>query len=187
MSATMARQVGRVQLGQSDMRLALNMAKIAKGVFSGAAIKETKQLIKQPRADVREEKKRAVKFSGHQKVKAALERLPAMVYTNHTAGCLPCQNGTAKNHVIRWRSKGTATPPPKLVAPLPGMPPAPAGDTEGNERYVIEGMPSRCVYMHSPLPNTQFFFHNAIAKDSKRDKDVIPDLLSTLSAAWKYR
>jgi len=38
MSATMARQGGRVQLEQSDMRLALNMAKMAKGRFSCAAI-----------------------------------------------------------------------------------------------------------------------------------------------------
>jgi hypothetical protein len=37
--------------------------------------------------------------------------------------------------------------------------------------------------MHSPLPNTQFFNHNAFAKNGKRDKDFIPDLLSTLSAA----
>jgi Ni,Fe-hydrogenase I large subunit len=47
-------------------------------------------------------------------------------------------------------------------------------------------MPSRCVYMHSPLPNTQFFNHNAFAKERKRNKAFIPDLLSTLSAAWKY-
>jgi hypothetical protein len=33
MSATMARQGGRVQLEQSDMRLALNMAKMAKEGF----------------------------------------------------------------------------------------------------------------------------------------------------------
>jgi hypothetical protein len=37
--------------------------------------------------------------------------------------------------------------------------------------------------MHSPLPNTQFLNHNAFAKDSKHDKDFIPDLLSTPSAA----
>jgi len=187
MSATMARQVGRVQLEQSDMRLALNMAKIAKGGFLRAAIKETQQLIMKPRADVQEEKKLGVEFPGHQKVKAALERHLAMVYKNHTAGCLPCQNGTANNPVTRWRSKGTATPPPEPAEPPPGMPPSPAGDTEGNERYEIEGMASRCVYMHSPLPNTRFFNHNAIAKESKRNKDVIPDLLSTLSAGWKYR
>jgi len=38
MSATMARQGGRVQLEKSDMRLALNMAKMARGGFSRAAI-----------------------------------------------------------------------------------------------------------------------------------------------------
>jgi hypothetical protein len=41
--------------------------------------------------------------------------------------------------------------------------------------------------MHSPLPNTQYSNHNAFAKDSQRNKDFIPDLLSTPSAAWKYR
>jgi hypothetical protein len=62
----------------------------------------------------------------------------------------------------------------------------PPGDAEGNERDEIEGMASSCVYMHSPHPKTQFFNHNAFAKDSKCDKDFIPDLLSTLSGAWKY-
>jgi hypothetical protein len=160
---------------------------MAKGGFSHAAIEETQQLIKKPRAEVREEKMRGVEFPGHQKVKAAMERHPAMVHTNHTAGCLQCQNGTAKNLVTRWRRKVTAAPPPEPAALPPGMPPAPPGDAEGNERNEIEGMPSRCVYMHSLLPNTQFFNHNAFAKDRKRDKDFIPDLLSTLSAAWKYR
>jgi len=187
MSATMARQGGRVQLEQSDMRLALNMAKMAKGAFSRGAIEETQQLIKKPRAEVREEKKRGVEFPGHQMVKAAMERHPAMVYKNHMAGCLPCQNGTGKNPQTRWRRKGTAAPPLEPAAPPPGTPPAPSGDAEGNESYEIEGMPSRCVYMHSPLPNTQFFNHNAFAKESKLHKDYNPDLLSTRSAAWKYR
>jgi hypothetical protein len=53
----MARQGGRVQLEQSDMRLALNMAKMAKGGFSHAAIKETQQLVKKPCAEVQEVKK----------------------------------------------------------------------------------------------------------------------------------
>ena len=52
MSATMARQGGRLQLEQSDMWLALNMAKMAKDGFSRAAIEETKYLIKTPRAKV---------------------------------------------------------------------------------------------------------------------------------------
>jgi len=52
MSATMATQGGRVQLEQSDMRLALNMAKMAKEGFSRAAIEETQFLIKKPWAEV---------------------------------------------------------------------------------------------------------------------------------------
>jgi len=54
MSATVATQEGRVQLEQSDMRLALNMAKMAKAGFSRAAIEETQFLIKKPRAEVQE-------------------------------------------------------------------------------------------------------------------------------------
>jgi hypothetical protein len=70
-------------------------------------------------------------------------------------------------------------PLPKTPPSL-GMPPAPYGDINGNECYEVEGM---FVYIHSPLPNNQFFNHNAYAKDSKCNKDFIPDLLSILSAA----
>ena len=73
MSATMARQGGRVQLEQSNMRLALNKAKIAKEGFSGTAIQQTKILMKKPCAEVRDEKKRGVEFPGHQDVKAAIQ------------------------------------------------------------------------------------------------------------------
>jgi len=52
---------------------------------------------------------------------------------------------------------------------------------------VIARTPSRCVYMHSPLPNKQYFHHYAYAKNSKCDKDFIPDLQSTLSASSKER
>jgi hypothetical protein len=128
-----------------------------------------------------------VELPGHQNVKAAKERHPVMVYQNHTAGYLPCHNGTAKKPQTRWRHTGTATPATEPAAPPPRMPPAPPGYTKGNARDEIEGMPSRCVYMHSALPNTQFFNHNAFAKESKRDKHFIPDVLSTLSAVWKYR
>jgi len=73
MSATMAGQGGRVQLEQSDMRLALNMAEMAKGGFSRAATEEMQHLIKKPHAEVREEKTRSVGFPGQSKVKAAIE------------------------------------------------------------------------------------------------------------------
>jgi len=55
MSATVARQGGCVQLEQSDMRLALDMAKMAKEGCLWAAIEETQYLIKRPRTEVREE------------------------------------------------------------------------------------------------------------------------------------
>jgi hypothetical protein len=48
MSATMARQGGRVQLEQSDMGLAFNMAKMAKVGFLGAVIEETYQPNQKP-------------------------------------------------------------------------------------------------------------------------------------------
>jgi hypothetical protein len=175
MSATMSRQGGRVQLEQSDMRLALNMAKMAKGEFPRAAIDEMQQLIKKPGAEVQEEKERGVEIPGHQKVKAAPERHPAMVYKNQTDGCRPCQNGTAKSQQTRWRRKATAAPPPEPAAPPPGtLPPpgtpcAPLGDSDGHESYEIEGMPSLCVYIHSSHPNPPFFNHNTYAKDSKCD------------------
>jgi hypothetical protein len=101
MSATMARQGGRVQLEQSDMLLALNMAKMAKEGFSRAAIEETKYIIHNPHTEVREEKKRGVEFPVHNKVKAAIQRHPAMLRHNQTSGCLPCQTGTAKNPQTR--------------------------------------------------------------------------------------
>jgi len=97
MSATMARQGGRVQLEQSDMRLVLSLAKMAKEGFSRAAIEETKYLIKKPRTEVGAEKKRGVEFPGHKRVKAAIQRHLAMLRHNQTSGCLPCQNGTSRN------------------------------------------------------------------------------------------
>jgi len=84
MSAIMARQGGRVQLEQSDMCLALNMAKMAKGAFSSVAMKETQYLIKKPRPAVQEGKKRGVEFPWHNKVKAAIESHLAMLRHNQT-------------------------------------------------------------------------------------------------------
>ena len=55
MSATMARQGVRVQLEQSDMRLAFNMSTIANEGLSGTTVEQIKQLIKKPHVEVREE------------------------------------------------------------------------------------------------------------------------------------
>ena len=64
MSATMARQGGWVQLEQSNMCLALDIAK-SKGGFSCAAIEGIQYHINTPPTEVREEKKRGVEFDGH--------------------------------------------------------------------------------------------------------------------------
>jgi len=90
MSATMARQGGQVQLEQSDMHLALNMAKMAKGGFSRSTKEETQFLIKEPCSEVQEEKKQGVEFPGHKNIKAAMERNTTMLRVNPTDGCLHC-------------------------------------------------------------------------------------------------
>jgi len=126
----MGRQGGWVQLEQSDMGLALNMAKMAKGGFSHSTIEKTQKLIMTPCAEVREDMLRGVLFPGHNKVKAATERHSAMVRENQTDGCLPCQNGTAKNPQTRWRHKGTGAPPPQQAPYRPGTPPTLSADSQ---------------------------------------------------------
>jgi len=183
MSATMARQGGRVQLEQSDMRLALNMAKMAKKGFSRAAIEETKYLIKKPPAKVREEKKRGVESPGHKKVKAAIQRHPAMLRQNQTSGCLPCQNGTAKNPQTRWRRKGTGAPPPdqrrertpELTPPLPGMPPAPTGNISGVQPSQMVNLPAGYTYSNAALPCTESFDDEETEHDTDFDPDMLTD------------
>jgi len=183
MSSTMARQGGRVQLEQSNMRLALNMAKMAKEGFSHAAIEETKYLIRKPRAEVREEKKRGVEFPGHQKVKAAIQRHPAKLRHNQTSGCLPCQNGTTKNPETRLRCKGPGAPPParrrvrtaEPTPPLPGSPPAPTGNISGAQPAEIVNLPAGYSYSHTALPCAEFFKDD---EDTEHKSDFDPDMLT---------
>jgi len=186
MSATMARQGGWVQLEQSDMSLALNMARMANGGCSRAAHEETQILIKKPGVEVREETKRGVDFPVHQDVKAAMKRQPAMLWENQTDGCLPCQNGTAQNPQTRCRRKGTGAPPPeRLRQPTPELTPhppetspVPPSSNEAAHISSIEGVPPGYVYIHTPLPSAQFFNHDAYVQDHKRDKHFDPDLLT---------
>jgi hypothetical protein len=67
MSATIARQGGHVQLEQLDMRLALNMVKMAIGGILHSAIKEMGYLNKKPCGTVREESKQVVEFPGQKR------------------------------------------------------------------------------------------------------------------------
>jgi len=194
MSPTMARQGGWVQLQQSDMRLAFNMAKMAKGGFSRAAILETQHLIKTPRGEVREEKKRGVAFPGHRKVKAVIEQHLAMVHEHHTDSCLPCQHGTAKNPRTRWRRKGTDTPPqvqrkqptPELTPPPPTMPPAPPGDKNCARSSKIPNLPTGYEYKHAPIAGAEFFNLDTYAEDREHDEDFIPDLRNDEGTSTGY-
>jgi len=186
MSATMATQGGRVQLEQSDMRLALDMPKMAKGGCSRAAMEESQFLIKKPRGEVQEEKQWGVEFPAHKNVKAAMERHPAMLWENQMDGCLHCQNGPAQDPQISRRRKSKGAPPPEcLRQPTPGPmphppcpPPVPLGNIEAAHLSEIQGVPPGYVYIPIPLPSAQFFNRDAYAKGRKRDKDFHPDLLT---------
>jgi hypothetical protein len=90
----MARQGRHVPLKLSDMCLALNMAKMAKGRFSQCSKEETQYLIKKFRAKIREEKMWGVEVCGHNIVNAATERYPAMLHRNCSPGCRSCHNAT---------------------------------------------------------------------------------------------
>jgi len=179
-----ARQGGRVQLEQSDMRLALNMVKMVNEGFLHAAIEETKQLITKPCAEVHEEKKRGVEFPWYSKVKAGIERHPAMVYEDETDGYHPCQNGTAKNPRTHWRRKRTGSPPqvrrkhptPEVMPPSPGRPPAPSGEKNRAHSCTIPHLRARYEYKHAPLSGAQIFNPDTYAEDSEYDEDFIPDL-----------
>jgi len=179
MSATVAREGGRVQLEQSDMCLALNKAKMAEGRSLHAGIVETQFVIKKPRTKVREVKMPGVQFRWHKQVKASIARHLAMLGQNHTAGCHPCQNGTAKNLQTRCRCNGIGAPPPdrlsqptpELTPPHPEMPPALTWNDSGAQFSQIVNLPAKYAYSHTSRPFAEFFTLDASAQDSQHDTD----------------
>jgi len=183
MSATVARQGGRVQLEQSDMRLALNMAKMAKDGFSRAAIEEKTYLIQKPRDEGQEEEMRGVEFPGHNMLKATIQRNPAMLRQNQTSSCLPCQNGSAKNQQTPWRRKGTGAPPAtrlrvRTPEPTPqptGTPPYTTCNTSGVQPSEILNLPAGYTYSHPALPIAEFFDDD---DDTEHDTDLYADMLT---------
>jgi len=70
------------------------------------------------------------------------------------------------------------TPPPGPATSPPGMPCVPPGGNQSAQNSEVKGVPPGYVYIHTPLPNAQFLNLDAYAKDCKRDKDFIPDLLT---------
>jgi len=108
-----------------------------------------------------------------------------MLRQNQTAGCLPCQNGTAKNPQTRWKHKRTGAPPPdrrrpptpEPTPPLPETPPAPTGNSSGAQRAQIVNLPTGYAYSHTSLQSAEFFTLDASAQDSQHDTDFDPDML----------
>jgi len=155
MSATMGMQGGRIQLEQTHMRLAVNMANIAKGGFLRSAIRETQQMSKKPRAEVRDETKLGDEFSGHNKETAMIERHPAMLGQNHMARSLRYQNGTANYPQTQWRHTGTVAPPPdrhRQPSPVPTpappkMSPAPTVNNSGVQGFQSVNLVAGYVYL----------------------------------------
>jgi hypothetical protein len=153
MSATMVTQGGLVQLEQSDICLALNIAKMASGGISHSAIEEMQYLIRIPCAKVQKAMMRGVQFPGPEMVKDEIQRQSAMLCQNKTNGFLCWQNGTRKNVYTAWRPKGFGAPPPTkhrqptpgLMPPAPRTPPAPYGDHKRAERSQIDTLPPRYV------------------------------------------
>ena len=125
--------------------------------------------------------KQGVEFPGHSKVKAAIQRHLAMLRHNQTSGCLPCQNGTAKNLRTRWRRKGTGAPPParprvRTPEPTPappGTPPAPTGNTSGAQLSEIVNLPAGYMYSHIARPSAEFFEDNEY---TEHDTHFHPDM-----------
>jgi hypothetical protein len=182
----MARQGGRVQLEQSDMRLVFNMANMANEGLSRAAIQERKYLIKKPRAEVREVKKRGVEFPGHHKVKAVVKRHLATIRRNQTSRCLRCQNGIAKYPQTSWISKGTGAPPPtrrRVWTPqptplLPGTPPflpTTTGNTSWAQQSELVDLPIGYTYLHTALPWAEIFEDD---EDTEHYNNFDPDMLT---------
>jgi len=185
MSATMAGQGGQVQLEQSNMRLALNMAKMTNERFLRATIEKTQYLIKKCRTAVREEMMRGVEFPGHTIVNAAIDGHPALLHHNHTARCLPCHNCTPKNPQRgRWRNGKSAPPPDRCRQPtpepsrdLPGTPTALISDNSGVQRSQINNLLAGYVDSHTAHPCAEFFILDAYSQDSHQDTDFDTDML----------
>ena len=132
------------------------------------------------------ETKWGVEFPGHEVVKAAIERHPAMLCQNHTAGCRPCENGTPKNPQTRQRCKATgAFPPnqyrqltPELTPSLPSMPPAPTSNNARAQLSQMVYLPAGYAYSHTSLPCAESFTLDASAQNSQHDTDFDPDMLT---------
>lgn len=186
MPATMAGHPGQLQLEQSNMCFALNMAKMAKESFLHATIEVTEYLIEILQVDVCEVMKPGVERSWHTLAKAVMGRHPAMVCGNQSDQYLLWQNRAAQNLQTHWRHTVTSAPPPHqlrqvtavLIPHLSVMSPVAPGDAVGAQASEIESLGPGYIYIHSSSPRAQCFNLVAYAKNHKHDTDSILDLLN---------
>jgi len=193
-------QGGQVQLEQLDMRLAFDMAKMARRGFSRASIDDTQQLIKKPRSKVWGDKKHGVDIPGRNNVKAAIERHLAILRQNHRARCLPSQTATANNLQTCWRCKGTGAPAPgwrrhstpEPTPPLSETPTAPAGNNFRAQRSQFINLPAGYTYSPTSLPSAEFSLLMYLPRIASMIQILFQicwlmkehPLISTLSAVW---
>jgi hypothetical protein len=128
MSVLIARKGSWVKADLSDMCHGLNMAKLANGEFSHAAIEEMKHWIKIRCTEPPVLIMQGVEFLGQRIVKAAMEGNPTMVSESQTQGCLPRQNGATLNLQTCWRGNGTGAPLSELALAPAIQPVLPAVD-----------------------------------------------------------
>jgi hypothetical protein len=101
-----------------------------------------------------------------------------MVCENQMDSYFHFQNGKAQNPQTHWRSEDMGAPLTYPVPPPSGTLPAPPADSDECRSTKIEGVLPGYVYIHTLLPNTEFFYHYAYAGDCKHNEYFIPDLLT---------
>jgi len=162
------------------------MAKMAKRGILCDSIYAIHDVIKIPRTEGQEGKTQALEFPAHDNAKAVIERHPAMSSQHHPDGCLPGQNGTAKNWQTCWRHTPTGAAPPdqrtqptsKPMTPLPWPPPAPPGNNAGALCSQIVNLQAGYVSSHTSLSCAEFFTRDAYALVSHHNTVFDPDMLT---------
>jgi len=143
-------------------------------------------LITNPRSEVYEGNKQGVEFPVHGKVKAAIERHPAMLHEIHMEGCLQYNNHAAQNLQTHWWWEGMGAPPadryrqqtPEPSPSRPAKPFASHGDNVEAQSSLIDNLPPGYAYSLAYLPNASLCTLDAYAKDYNYDKDCNTNLLT---------